>query len=120
MGGMPTGGIKSILTDSATPTPTAVPEETQVQVKWKAFFQQPFNASRLTYDWLKANAGAPYQAIYLGYSIGGVAHINVIGYYDFEGTPLVWVMEPWDGRFKLRDIKYYQGADRSFFAVPMG
>lgn len=117
-GGMPTGGLRSILTDHATPGNVLDPSD--LELKWKALFIHPFDINRLTYDWLKANAGSPNKAIFLGYSINGAAHINVIGHYDFEGSSYVWAMEPWDGRFKLREIDYYRSADRSFFAVPMG
>jgi hypothetical protein len=89
-------------------------------MKWKAFVWDDFDASTLTYDWLKRNAGNGRQAVYFGYTINGASHINVIGHYDLEGTPYVWAMEPWDGRFKLRDIAYYQASTRSFYAVPHG
>lgn len=116
MGGMPTDGLRSILSDNATPTNVIDPSD--LELKWNAFFFHPFDVNRLSYDWLKTNAGSPNKAIYFGYSINGAAHINVIGHYDLEGSSYVWAMEPWDGRFKLRDIEYYQAADRSFFASP--
>ncbi|MFT5522092.1 MAG: hypothetical protein ACI9HK_000029 [Pirellulaceae bacterium] len=115
-GGMPTPALLSILSDNATPT--NVTEPSDETMKWKAFVWDPFDATRLTYDWLKNNAGGPHQALYLGYTINGASHINVIGHYDFEGASYVWAMEPWDGRFKLREIDYYQQSTRSFFAKP--
>jgi hypothetical protein len=117
-GGMPTGGLKSILGDTATPENVIDPSD--LTMKWKAFVWDPYDASRMTYDWLKANVSAPHKAMFLGYTIGGASHINVIGHYDLEGTSYVWAMEPWDGRFKLREIEYYQASTRSFFAVPNG
>lgn len=115
MGGMPTGGIAKIVGDQATPENVIDPSDTTL--RWRGFVISPFSVSRLDYDWLKANTGAS-KALYFGYTIGGSSHINVIGYYDFEGTPLVWAMEPWDGQFKLREIEYYQQSTSSFVVTP--
>jgi hypothetical protein len=115
MGGMPTGGIEQIVGDRATPENVIDPSDNAL--RWRGFVINPFSVSRLDYDWLKANTGAS-KALYFGYTIDGCSHINVIGYYDFEGTPLVWAMEPWDGRFKLRDIEFYQQSTRSFVVTP--
>jgi hypothetical protein len=115
-GGMPTGGLKSILLDAATPENVIDPSDLTLQ--WKGFVWDPYDASSMTYEWLKNNVSGPHSALFLGYTIGGASHINVIGHYDLEGTSYVWAMEPWDGRFKLREIEYYQASTRSFFAVP--
>ncbi|HTN76076.1 MAG TPA: peptidoglycan-binding domain-containing protein, partial [Pirellulaceae bacterium] len=101
-GGMPTGKLKSILKDAA------IAENTEslggAKLNWNTFVWDPYTASNLTYDWLKQNASGPNKAIYFGYTIGGASHINIIGHYDLEETSYVWAMEPWDGRFKLREI----------------
>mgnify|MGYP003580423373 CR=1 FL=1 len=85
---MPTGGLKSILNDTATPENVIDPSD--LTMKWKGFVWDPYDASRMTYDWLKANCSGPHKALFLGYTIGGSSHINVIGHYDLEGTPYVW------------------------------
>jgi hypothetical protein len=115
-GGMTTGGLASIMRDEATPENVCEPGD--LTLKWNGMVIESYNPANLTYDWLKRNAGKPRQALYFGYHIGGSSHINVIGHYDLEGTSYVWAMEPWDGRFKLRDIEYYQSATRGFFAYP--
>ena len=115
-GGMPTGGLKSILLDMAQVEDVSDPSEEKL--RWKGFVWDPFITSKLTYEWLKNNVGSGNDCLYIGYTIGGKSHINVIGYYELEETPYVWVMEPWDGRFKLRKIEYYQSSTRSFFAIP--
>ncbi len=117
-GGMPTGGLRQILEDKATPQNVLDPSE--LTMKWKAQVFEMSDTSTLTYDWLKRNASGFGNAIYFGYTIGGASHINVIGYYELEETPYVWAMEPWVGRFKLRDIEYYQSSTRTIFAVPWG
>jgi hypothetical protein len=117
-GGMPTGGLKSILQDTATPENTIEPSDSML--RWNAFVWDPYDASRMSYEWLKNNFSEPQKALFLGYTINGSSHINVIGHYDLEGTSYVWAMEPWDGRFKLREIEYYQSSTRSFFASPNG
>ncbi len=116
-GGMPNDGLRAIAAGTAVTLPIDVSGVPPVY-RWKGLLQLPASPSSLTYDWLKANTGAT-RAIYYGYSIGGAAHINVIGHYDFEGTSLVWAMEPWDGRFKLREIDYYRAAEKAFFFAPM-
>lgn len=114
MGGMSLQGIRSIMNDRATPN-LMDPSEAD-NYKWRgAIFEK--NPTHFTYEWLKRNTG-PGRCMYLGYKIGNAAHINVVGYHQLNAAPYVWVMEPWDGRFKLRDIEYYQGANRMFFGVP--
>lgn len=56
-GGMPTGGLKSILLDQAKPENVLDPAEETM--RWKAFVWDPYNAASLTHDWLKRNAGGP-------------------------------------------------------------
>jgi hypothetical protein len=115
LGGMPTGALKQILLDQATPENVTGPEDENM--KWNAFVWDPFNIERFTYDWLQQNTGSQ-RAIYLGYTIDGKSHINVVWHYDLDGSPQVGVMEPMDGRFKIRHIEYYQQSTRSFFAIP--
>jgi len=115
MGGISTGNYQSILNSS----PSSKRHPATKDHIWNGFVRNPYDASNLTYDWLANNTSAVGRAVLLGYTINGAAHINVIGYYDFDDTPYVWVMEPWDGRFKLRNIEYYQQSSRSFFCAPM-
>lgn len=114
MGGMPTSGIRSIMNDRATPN-LMDPSDAE-NYKWRGsiFDKTP---RHFTYDWLKRNTG-PNRVMYLGYKIGNAAHINVVSYMELQGAPYVFVMEPWDGRFKLRDIDYYQESNKMFFGVP--
>lgn len=115
MGGMPTGGIRELLLDHATAAENSVGiDET---CRWKAFVWYPFNIARFDYDWLRNNTG-PGRALYLGYTINGSKHINVVSFFSLEGRPYVFVMEPMDGKFKLREIEYYQQSTDSFFALP--
>ncbi len=117
MGGISTSGYDQILSDRATPENIMDPSE--LNYRWKGFVRNPFDISSLTYDWLRNNTSDANRALLLGYTINGASHINVIGYYDFDGTPYVWAMEPWDGRFKLREIDYYRQSTKSFYAYPM-
>lgn len=116
MAGMPTGGLKKILMDLAVANKNSEGEEETY--RWNGFVRDPFNVENLNYTWLANNTG-PGRALYLGYTIGGKSHINVISYYSLEDRPYVFVMEPWDGKFKLREIEYYQESTRTFFALSM-
>ncbi|MDZ4782781.1 MAG: peptidoglycan-binding domain-containing protein [Planctomycetia bacterium] len=115
-GGMPTGALAAIMRDEATPENVCEPGD--LTHKWNGMVFESYAPATLTYDWLKHNASGPRKAIYFGYHIGGASHINVIGHYEINGSEYVWAMEPWDGRFKMREIEYYQSASRGFFAYP--
>lgn len=114
-GGIRLSALREIMQDNTAPL---FVEDGHSYPSWRGSLQSSFAPSSFTKSWLKANAGGPYQALLLGYKINGAAHINVVGHYDFDGETYVWVMEPWVGRFKLREVTYYQGAQRMYYASP--
>jgi hypothetical protein len=115
-GGISTSGYERILQDRATPQ--NVSDESDKHLRWNGLVQNPFHVEGLTNDWLKRNTSQPHKALLFGYTINGASHVNVIGHYDLEGTPYVWVMEPWVGRFRLRDVEFYRQSTRSFWVYP--
>ena len=112
IGGMPTQGLAKILTPGFI-SPEAN-SDADKNMQWKATMRDTFPASNLTVSWLKNNTR--YRTpIMIGYTINGMSHVNVIGYYEMdEDDPYVWVMEPWVGSFFLRRVEYYQSSTRTF------
>jgi len=114
MAGTLTGGLKKIFWDKATAHKNSEGED--VKYRWNGFVCDPFIIETLDYAWLENNTG-PGRVLFLGYTINGSSHINVVSFFSLEGRPYVFVMEPMDGKFKLREIEYYQQSTRSFFAA---
>lgn len=116
-GGMPTPNLSAIMLDKH---PIDTEKHPHLKNKrWNASFWRPYDASNMSYSWLKTAGGGIGRAVYFGYTLGGMCHINVLIHYDLEGTDLVLAMEPYDGHFKLREIEYYKESTSSFFAYPL-